>query len=192
LVKALGKGLALSDLLHGTTERLGAAEGQERRAARTFALCGVAGELAEQWGVVPWPAGAATEAAAHAFDLWRKRRGGSGNSAEHGSILRAISDFIDRHADSRFSSIDGSADIIRDRAGFWKTDAGRRLFLFTSGGLRDAVKGYDLDRALKALGSAQAIVATDPGRSSKTTRTPDGRTPRLYHIDPDKLASEHW
>ncbi len=192
LIRALRDGLMLSDELHSITERLNAAEGQERRAARTFALCGLAGELASRWSVVPWCEGEATKAATHAFDIWRKRRGGNGQSSEHAAILRAVSDFIDRHADSRFSSIDGSADIIRDRAGFWKTDAGRRLFLFTSGGLRDSIKGHDLERALKALEAARAILTTDPGRRSKTTRTPDGRTPRLYHIDPDKLVVEPW
>ncbi|WP_245621136.1 DUF927 domain-containing protein [Paraburkholderia ferrariae] len=192
LVKALRGGLALSDELQAITNQLGAAEGQERRAARTFALCALAGELATRWSVVRWDSGFSTQAAAHAFNLWRKRRGSNGESAEHASILRTVSDFIDRHADSRFSNIEGSADVIRERAGYWKSDGGRRLFLFTSGGLREAIKGHDLERTLKALETAGAIAATDPGRRSKTTRTPDGRTPRLYHLDPDKLASEHF
>lgn len=188
LVKALRDGLALSDELHAITDQLGASEGQERRAARTFALCGLAGELAARWNVVTWDTGAATKAAIHAFHLWRKRRGGSGNSSEHSAILRAISDFIDRHADSRFSFIEGSGELIRDRAGYWKQDGDRRLYLFTSGGLREATKGFDLLRVTAALSKAGALAETDQDKRSKKTRDPSGRAVSLYHIDPDALT----
>lgn len=187
LIGALSERLALSDELHSVSERLNATEGQERRAARTFALCGLAGELASRWKVVPWKAVEATEAAAHAFEIWRKRRGTVGGSSEHSAILRAISDFIDRHADSRFSNLDGSADIIRDRAGYWKTDGTRRLYLFTSSGLREATKGFDLLRATAALQKAGALAATDIGKRSKKTRDPTGRSVSLYYINPEAL-----
>lgn len=186
LVQALKRGMNLSDELQPILEGFGV-DGQERRAARTFAICGLAGELAARWKIVPWESGAATRAAKHAFGLWRQRRGTNGHSAEHVAILRSVSDFIDRHAEGRFSNIDGSADLVRDRAGFWKQEFERRLYLFTAAGLREALKGHDLERALKAFESAGALAATDPGRRTKTTRTPDGRTPRLYHIDPAKL-----
>jgi len=189
LVKAQREGLQISDQLQPILDRFGV-EGQERRAARTFAVCALAGELAVQWRIAPWTSGAATTAARHAFDLWRQRRGTNGQSAEHMAILRAVSEFIDRHAEGRFSNIDGSADIVRDRAGFWKQEFDRRLYLFTAAGLREALKGHDLDRALKALEAAGALASTDPGRRTKTTRTPDARTPRLYHIDPDRLDDE--
>lgn len=187
LVRALRDGLPLSDELHAITDRMNATEGQERRAARTFALCGLAGELAARWGVVPWAAGDATHAAAHAFNIWRKRRGAVGGSSEHSSILRAVSDFIDRHSDSRFSSIEGSADIIRDRAGYWKQDGSRRLYLFTSVGLREATKSFDLIRVTAALHKAGAFAATDLDKRSKKTRDPTGRAVSLYHIDPEAL-----
>ncbi|QTO19593.1 DUF927 domain-containing protein [Burkholderia seminalis] len=189
LVQALKSGMNLSDELQPILESF-AVDGQERRAARTFAICGLAGELAARWKIVPWESGAATRAAKHAFELWRQRRGTNGHSAEHVAILRAVSDFIDRHAEGRFSNIDGSVDVVRDRAGFWKQEFERRLYLFQAGGLREALKGHDFERALKALESAGALAATDPGRRSKTTRTPDGHTPRLYHIDPAKLDAD--
>ncbi|VWD17291.1 DUF927 domain-containing protein [Burkholderia contaminans] len=189
LVQALKSGMNLSNELQPILEGFGV-DGQERRAARTFAICGLAGELAARWKIVPWESGAATRAAKHAFGLWRQRRGTNGHSAEHVAILRSVSDFIDRHAEGRFSNIDGSADVVRDRAGFWKQEFERRLYLFQAGGLREALKGHDFERALKALESAGALAATDPGRRSKTTRTPDGHTPRLYHIDPAKLDAD--
>ncbi|WP_144142645.1 DUF927 domain-containing protein [Paraburkholderia sp. BCC1884] len=190
LILALRDGLPLADELHAITERMNATEGQERRAARTFALCGLAGELAARWNVVPWAAGEATNSAAHAFGIWRKRRGASGGSSEHGAILRAVSDFIDRHSDSRFSNIEGSADTIRDRAGYWKQDGSRRLYLFTSVGLREASKGFDLLRVTSALHKAGALAATDLDKRSKKTRDPTGRSVSLYHIDPEALDSD--
>lgn len=191
LVTALRAGLNLSDELLPLLERFGV-EGQERRAARTFAICGLAGELAIRWNIVPWKTGAAAKAAIHAFELWRRRRGANGHGVEHAAILRALSDFIDRHSDSRFSNIDGSADIVRDRAGYWRQDGDRRLYLFTSSGLKEAIKGYDLMRALEALDKAKALATTDLDKRSKKTRDPTGRAVPLYHIDPNALSSDEY
>lgn len=189
LVAALRGGLNLADELQPLLERFGV-EGQERRAARTFAICGLAGELAVRWSVVPWKSGSAAKAAIHAFELWRRRRGANEHGVEHASILRSLADFIDRHSDSRFSNIDGSADLVRERAGYWRQDGDRRLYLFTSGGLREATKGYDLMRVLAALDKAEALAATDLDKRSKKTRDPTGRAVSLYHIDPDALTGD--
>jgi putative DNA primase/helicase len=189
LVIALRNGLNLANELQPLLERFGV-EGQERRAARTFAICGLAGELAVRWNIVPWKAGSATKAAMHAFELWRRRRGANEHGVEHAAILRSLADFIDRHADSRFSNIEGSSDLIRERAGYWRQDSDRRLYLFTSGGLREATRGYDLMRVLAALDKAKALAATDLDKRSKKTRDPTGRAVSLYHIDPDALTGD--
>lgn len=189
LVTALRGGLNLADELQPLLERFGV-EGQERRAARTFAICGLAGELAERWSIVPWKSGIAAKAAMHAFELWRRRRGANEHGVEHAAILRSLADFIDRHSDSRFSNIDGSADRVIERAGYWRQDGNRRLYLFTSGGLREATKGYDLMRVLAALDKAKALAATDLDKRSKKTRDPSGRAISLYHVDPDALTGD--
>lgn len=189
LVTALRNGLNPADELQPLLERFGV-EGQERRAARTFAICGLAGELAVRWNIVPWKPGSAAKAAMHAFELWRRRRGANEHGVEHASILRSIADFIDRHSDSRFSNIDGSSDLVRERAGYWRQDGDRRLYLFTSGGLKEATRGYDLMRVLAALDKAKALAATDLDKRSKKTRDPTGRAVSLYHIDPDALTGD--
>jgi putative DNA primase/helicase len=99
LVRELRAGFRLADALQSLIERFNAAEGQERRAARTFAVCALAGELAVAWGIVPWSTDDPTRAAVHAFNLWRGRRRTNGESAEHAAILRAVSDFIERYSD---------------------------------------------------------------------------------------------
>jgi putative DNA primase/helicase len=187
LIGALEIGFRLPEALAAIVKRFPAQSDQEQRAARTFALCALAGEMSAQWGVTPWQSSAPTDAALHAFSLWRGQRGASGSSSEHVSILRAVADFIDRHGDSRFSNVDGSADQIRDRAGYWKQDGDCRLYLFTSGGLREATKGHDFNRALKALDDAGAIVNQAPARKDQQSRTPDGHRKWFYHVNPAHL-----
>lgn len=195
LIRNLADGLRLADLLSPLLDRFGRLGDQERRAARAFALCALAGELAIEWGVVPWAAGEPTNAALHAFRLWRNQWGAPGRSAEHAGILRAVADFIDRHGDSRFSSIAGTAEV-RDRAGWWKGDeqGERRLYLFTSGGLREAAKGYDFTRVLRALDEAGAISDRDAGgngKRTKKTRIHGAKDPLpLYHIDRSQLEGD--
>ncbi|CAE6816687.1 hypothetical protein R69658_05659 [Paraburkholderia aspalathi] len=188
LVRELRAGLRLADLLQPIVERFNAGEGQERRAARTLAICALAGELSVLWDVTPWEKGEPTRAAIRAFNLWRDRRRTNGQNAEHAAILRTVADFIDRHGDSRFSDISvDCATPIRDRAGYWKQDGHRRLYLFTSGGLKEATKGFDISRVTDALEKAGAL-EKEAGRRAKTTRTPDGRLSKLYHIDAGRLT----
>jgi putative DNA primase/helicase len=188
LIEAQRNGLQLSEELRLILDRF-AVEGQERRAARTFAICGLAGELAARWKIVPWEAGAATRAARHAFELWRQQRSGNGLGAEHAAILRAVSDFIDRHGSARFSNRDGTSDLIRDRAGWWEQDGDRRLYLFTSGALREATKGYDINRVVRALKEAGAVLNLDSKHHPKTIWIADEKdSKRLYRVAPAKLT----
>lgn len=189
LVACFADGLDLSGELEAAVNRMGATDGQETRAARVFALCAIAGELAAGTDIVPWPRGQASEAALRAFNLWREQRATGGRNAEDVAILRLVSDFIDRHGDSRFSGLDDhSAQVVRDRAGYWKDDSGARLYLFTPGGLREATKGYDMNRVLAALDTAGAIADRDYGKRSKKVREPGGRPISLYHVNPAKLV----
>ncbi|MDN7906226.1 DUF927 domain-containing protein [Burkholderia diffusa] len=190
LVQALKSGMNLSDELQPILEGFGV-DGQERRAARAFAICGLAGELASRWNIVPWESGFAVTAARHAFDLWRQHRSGNGLGAEHAAILRAVSDFIDRHGSARFSNRNGSVDLVRDRAGWWEQDGDRRLYLFTSGALREATKGYDINRVVRALREAGAVLNLDDKGNAKTVWIADEKdSKRLYRIAPGKLACD--
>lgn len=182
----------LSALLEATMKGFKAADGQESRAARVFALCAVAGELAANHGILPWHGGEAMRAALRGFDLWREQRDTGGLNAEDASILRRLADFIERHGDSRFSNIDDNdtARPVINRAGYLDRSGASTVYLFTSGGLREATTGYDLKRVTAALDKVGAFAKKGNSKTALSTRTPDGRTPRLYHIDPDKLTPE--
>jgi len=166
-------------------------EGQDKRAAARFALIGMAGELATEYGVTGWPVGAAGDAAAHAFKLWLSMRG-KGND-ERRQILQRVSGFIERHGDGRFSDADTTNDVqIRDRAGWWRDGHDGREYLFTTDGMREATKGIDFKRALDVLQEAKALPI--PGANGERARfiRIAGRGVKLYPIDPEKLSGGEY
>ena len=163
-------------------------EGQEKRAAARFALFGLAGELATEYGITGWESGAASDAAALAFKLWRTARG-KGND-ERRQISERVRDFIDRHSDSRFSSADYSNEqtVVRDRAGWWRDGPTGKRFLFNAVGMKEAIRGYELTRALDLLQEIGAIPAPGSNGERSTPQRIDGRLVRVYEVDYAQLA----
>ena len=165
-------------------------EGQDKRAAGRFALLALAGEVATEYGITGWPEGAAIEAAAVGFKAWRSLRG-HGND-ERRQILERVSGFIERHGDGRFSDADATGETqIRDRAGWWRGTDKDREYLFTADGMREALKGFDFNRALDALQEAGALPArAADGKRAKFYRI-GGRGVKLYPVQADKLGGDH-
>ncbi len=162
--------------------RLQANDGVEARAAGTFALLALAGELATEFGLTGWQEGEAVEASAVGFQLWRDHRG-HGNTEDR-QILQSITDFIEAHGDSRFSDMDTPENPsmpIRNRAGYWKQDCQGRIYYFTSGALKEAGAGYDLKVISKALDDAGWIMEKNNGKNSIRKRI-NGSNIRLYAI----------
>jgi putative DNA primase/helicase len=171
----------------------GDASGQIRRAAGRFALLALAGELATQWGCTGWPEGEAVRACGVAFASWREARQTKGGDLEGHQIARAVRAFIERHGDGRFSDADDAdeprAAAVRDRAGWWRDTGGARAYLFTAEGLREALRGFDFNRATSAL---QAVGALEPpgadGKRSRMVRI-GGRRVRVYEVNPEPLEA---
>jgi putative DNA primase/helicase len=162
-----------------------ATDGQEKRVAGRFALIALAGELATEYGITGWVEGDAIESAALGFSLWRSGRGGAGND-EGRQIADAVTAFLDRHGDSRFSAMGDQSAMVRDRAGWWTDQDEGRCYLFTGEGLRDALKGFDFQRALTALQEAGAL---PPGRErAKQCRIDKSRVAKLYSVMSWKLG----
>jgi len=163
-------------------------EGQDKRAAARFALVGLAGELATQYGVTGWPVGDAIKAAAQAFKLWQAGRG-KGND-ERRQITDKVRSFIERHGDARFSNADftGDTQSVRDRAGWWRSKGAGREYLFTADGMREALKGFDFKRALDVLQEQGALPAPEAdGKRARFYRI-GGIGAKLYPISPENLA----
>lgn len=162
-------------------------DGQVKRAAARFALLAQAGELATAYGVTPWPAGEAVRAAASAFLAWQRLRGIPSGGQERQQVAERLQAFIERHGDARFSDAGGSDVVVRDRAGWWRGDGGDRVYLFTTEGMRDALRGFDFGRALDVLQELGAIEQSGAdGKRSRPVRI-DGRLVRLYEVKPAAL-----
>lgn len=162
---------------------------QATRAAARFAVLALAGELATSYGITGWPAGAAIEAAAVGFAAWQAQRGASKGNSESIQIAERINEFLERHGDSRFTDADSHDEqralLVRDRAGWWRDTNDRgRVYLFTSGGLREAVTGFDFTRALSALQERGLMEKPGAdGKNAKSTRI-NGRVLKLYSVTP--------
>lgn len=167
-------------------------EGQAKRAAARFVLIALAGELATHYGLTGWAKGEAIKAATVAFAAWQSLRGGKARgNLERDQVIERVAGFIERHGDSRFSDADSDdeqrAAMVRDRAGWWhKTNAGR-LYMFTAGGMHEALEGFDFDRSIDVLQACGAI--DPPGKDGKQARFRRirGQGFKLYVVDPARL-----
>lgn len=165
-------------------------EGQEKRAAGRFALIGLAGELATEYGLTGWAEGDAIAAAAEGFRLWQSLRG-TGND-ERREIAERLSGFLERHGDGRFSNADFHGDdTVRDRAGWWRDSGSGREYLLTAEAMREATKGFDLKRALDLLEKLGALPKPGSDGKRSSLQRINGRSIRLYRINPDQLTGRH-
>lgn len=154
--------------------------GLEKRAASMFGLIGFAGELGIEYGLLPWPQGSALEAALIALKMWHENNGPGNN--EDQEILQLINDFIDKHGDSRFSSLSLTNNMIRDRAGYYQDKNDQRIYMFFPNGLMEAAGGrHSRNRVVDALKRNGCIVEHDNDRITKKTRTPNGLS-NLYYV----------
>jgi putative DNA primase/helicase len=160
-------------------------DGQAARAARRFAVIGLAGETATRYGVTGWPAGTAMQAAAECFRRWLDRRGGSG-SVERRQVLDAVRDYLDRHGEARFSQNGADGPPVRDRAGWWRVSEHGREYLLTAGAFQEAIRGLGQDRACAHLADAGVLVAG--GRERSQSVRCDGMTRRVYVLRAERLV----
>jgi putative DNA primase/helicase len=201
------EGLNLQDELAGIQKGFQPTNEPQRRVTRTFAILALAGELGVRWKLLPWEPGEATAACKLLFNRWQEHV--PVNAAPEQKILGIIADFIAEFGDSKFSNLypGDNERVPIERVGYWmEIDAKsevenpkprqfisdppvetRRIYLFSSVGLKKATKGYDLNQVLKALKAADAFYKTGLDAYAKVTRTPSG-TQRLYHIDPSRLG----
>lgn len=142
----------------------------EKRAASTFALIGMAGELAIDYEIVPWISGSAINAASLAYHAWKEFRGEG--QTEDQRILQSIQDFINRYGDSRFSALIKGMEPaqVHDRAGYWKDVDDGRIYYFNSTALQIAGLGFDTKRILDALERSDWIFEHEQNARSKKLR----------------------
>lgn len=156
--------------------------GQVGRVAKRFHLCAVAGELAAEWGLVPWPKGEATRAVTKCFKAWLEYRGGTG-AAENMAIVRQLELFLEQHGPSRFQDLDDEdSKPLYNRVGFRRSQSGRTEYIFLPESFRqDVFQGFDVKRVASVLAKYNLLLPGDSGLQRKVTLPGIGR-PRCYVI----------
>lgn len=93
------------------------ADSEVKRVAWHFAVTVLAGELANEYGIVNWPQDAPFEAAKKCFEAWIEQRGGTG-SAEDTIILEKVKMLLITHGSSRFQDLDRPDATCNNRLGY--------------------------------------------------------------------------
>ena len=164
------------------------ADGQVRRVAQRFALCGIAGEMARQEGILP-DCFDARGCAEQCFKDWLTARGGAGAS-EDTAILAAVRLFIEQHGASRFQDMDTGGATCIHRVGFRQrgTDGRTEYLILPESFGAEVVKGYSVRRAARVLADAGWLRRSDD-RSSAARTLPELGKKRVYVVVlPDECA----
>tara|TARA_R110000868_G_scaffold45045_1_gene149786 strand:+ start:44929 stop:47412 length:2484 start_codon:yes stop_codon:yes gene_type:complete len=179
--------------------------GQVHRGAARFALVAAAGELAAAFGVVPWQAGDASNAALRLFDRWASAFGRSA-PREKQDIIRRLKSAIEQDQ-SRFAAFAESVhDEIAEHTGtghragearslktlgYMHTHEAKDFFLFHDAGWAEVFAGFDLAYAARVVleGGFLSVGAGD-GQRLKRVKKYKGKNRRFYWIDASILEAE--
>lgn len=162
--------------------------GQVSRVAERFAMVAAAGELATGFGVLPWPEGQATEAAAICFKAWLQERGGDG-AAEIQAGMEQVRSFIEQNGESRFTpwELDGEQQDHRtiNRVGFRRPNncGGTDYFILAGQWKRQVCTGSDSKMIADELLRQGHLVSDGDGKPYSRHRLPgmDGAS-RCYQL----------
>jgi putative DNA primase/helicase len=159
-----------------------------------FALIAAAGELARDFGVLPWPAGEAMRASGACFSSWLAERGGIG-SGEDAVGLAQVRVFIEAHGESRFTTLvpkigtepaaSGSSRTV-NRAGWRRRSAGGgerwEYCVLPEVWKTEVCKGLDPRRTADLLASRGLLLgSTQRHRAASVTIPGDGKL-RVYIV----------
>jgi uncharacterized protein (DUF927 family) len=158
------------------------ADGQVQRAAKRFALVGVAGELARLWDVVPWAEGAALDGARALYSDWIAARGGTA-SAESETQIAQVRRFIEQHGESRFDPTPAEPDTrpVHNRAG-WRRhhEEDREWLILPEVWKTEICRGLDARATARLLAERGMLRRDESGHKlQRNERTPLG-VKRVY------------
>jgi putative DNA primase/helicase len=165
------------------------ADGQVERVAQRFALVAVGGELAQQQGILPWPAGEAIAAAGRCFLDWLTARGGH-DAAESRDGIEQVCSFLSANGMARFipawehdqGSRDESRIPPRDVAGYrQRVGDGWDFYVTPSAWKEEVCRGLDSKR-LAATMAERGYIDGPSERRAKLVRVPGHGQLRLYHV----------
>ncbi len=174
------------------------ADAQVQRVARRFALVAAAGELAVEFGILPWSAGNAIAATRRCYDAWWEHRGATGPSEiEHG--IAQIRRYFEQHGESRFAPWDEQititsageiatkdARVTINRCGFRKSTEdhdGTKYGVLPESFKDEICAGFEAGALVKELISRGYLITKNDGRSTQVKSVPalgPEKSARLY------------
>lgn len=162
------------------------ADGQVRRVCNRFALVAAGGECGAAYGVLPWPKGEATQAAARCFQDWLALRGGTGASEIQASLAQ-VRAFFQAHGSSRFETWGDRADETKtiNRAGFRRKDeltGAWEYFVPATVFKGEIARGHDAGRLVKELVERGLVIPGTDGKPASGHRIPGQPFTRYYHF----------
>lgn len=126
---------------------------QVKRVSSRFALIALAGEMAVEFGILPWEIGESTSAATCCFEDWLLNRGDTGDR-EQTQILEHLKLVIVKYGQSKFQSIDSDNEHVIERVGFKrKSKNGEIEYLFTPEQFKSIFSGFNINQVKKVLQS---------------------------------------
>jgi putative DNA primase/helicase len=158
----------------------GATNGQVLRATKRFALSGVAGELAIQFGILPWVPGTVATATEELFARWRANRGD--DPGEIKAAIEQIRTLLERYGDSRFDPLTRPPETrpVLDRLGWVRGTGDNRQWLIPPGVWQHVFcEGFDAKTVARALAERRVLLLDGQGKFSRTERV-DGKSTRVY------------
>jgi putative DNA primase/helicase len=165
---------------------------QVLRVLDRFGIVAAAGELAIQFGIVPWAAGAAINASKVCFDAWFAERGGAGAGEDMAAIAK-VRHFIEKHGEARFEPVTGSTGIpVRDRAGWRRGEGDAEQWMIPPQTWRTEVcAGLNPTDVGKALAKHGMLLPGQGDKLSRSERIHEGEsTKRVYVVTAAILAGE--
>lgn len=170
------------------------ASGQVGRVGRRFGLIAGAGELCIELGILPWPAGEATEAARKCFTVWIDQRGGMGNQEEAKTIAQ-VRRFIELHGESRFTCWtegieNNTTGKTINRAGFRRiTDDDRTEYFILPEAYRTEIcQGMNPGAVTKILLAHGLLETSSAGKPQIDKRLPGTGKTKVYHLRADIMG----
>jgi putative DNA primase/helicase len=171
---------ALQEEVEKVTEELMVSdlEPAQARVLRRFALYQLAGDLAVQWGILPFTEADVTEAILHVRDLWLE---GSQEISDTARGLDRLRSFVLRYCGG-FVSIRNRTALHTNAKGFYNPE--QNLYLFNDEQLREASGGVDPGEIAKELRSLGFLIVHEDGRLKVKQKLAwlDGKWVRFYAV----------
>jgi putative DNA primase/helicase len=166
-------------------------DGQVQRVARRFLLCALAGEMAAEWGLLPWGQGEALAAVKTCFDAWLARRGGVG-AAEDAAIVEQVTLFLEQHGASRFQDVGNQDAVCINRVGFRRNrEDGATVYYVLPESFKEICKGHDVTRAARVLRDAGLLIPDGKHFKGNSPNLPGLGRQKCYILKASAGGEEH-